>query len=461
MKCYICDASNWHETGLHTQSNLAICKECGSVAHISDKPETEYNRFYRDEYRQAPNTMNLITTTHKLNQIKLFINEWLKGIGTRKMKTVDIGCSTGYFVHWLKQQGHDAYGTEFALTHRRFAGSFYKLMITEQIQTKHRYDFMSLYHVLEHVQQPDVKLKEWTDLMAGGGTWLISCPEWFDMLEESSGLPMNGFEHLFHKNHLNVFSNQSLKNLFTKTGLVITKEDHLSYGQTYLLTRNVQKAPANIEQIVREDWNAVLDNMKKIKSAIELYQAKKYEDAIAMWPRFPEAWGNLIFDKYMKVPDKQAELLIDAGKVLGDSFRFRYQMAVYYYKMEQPEQAMEHLNWLMNVRPSEDILMMIGWCLALMGRHRDAIGAFYRAGEMNPRKWNDAMDWVCREASSIPTFDEIAEQKIRETLFQQAGGTAMVSDPEKAKAIINSTATSITPAVPLAIHDDHRLDGMK
>ncbi len=433
MICYVCGDNNWFSTGkLHEQSEILACKSCGNVAHRVDvSKEEELKKFYRHEYRPAPNHMNLLTTTHKKIYIAKFLQSFLDGRDPKKagrpLITGDVGCATGYIPAWLRDLGHKATGCELTVTYRRFSESFYGIPIPEDLETKHRYDLITIYHVLEHLMEPDKKLAHYRSLLADDGRILVSTPEWLDVIEEASGGNMQSFEHLFHKNHINLFTSGSIKNMFSRVGLEIEKEDHVQYGQTYLL-KKCEPAPLRVV----EPWEGQVDKLERNKKAILYHTSGKYELALDTWKRFPEAWVALAHGREAKDPEKQRDIFDRGGTILSDNARFLTAYAMWLYQREQIVEALKVFKATNEIKPNETILIFMGYCYGKLGKFREAAKAFYQASEINPLKWLECMDNLCGLAVRQPMWEERAYQALGDAAIraaQEGGKKPVMEDP--------------------------------
>lgn len=410
MICYVCDEDKWKSLdGISKEGDLRVCQECGNVAYkVEEADEEKTKEYYRKHYRPIPNHENLLTTTRKLGYIKSFLKDYLKD--KKGLVCGDVGCATGYIINWLRGLGHKATGSELTLTFRRFCEHFYSAPIPEELETKHKYDLISIYHVLEHLIVPDKKLKNYVSLLKDDGRVFVSTPEWLNVLEEASGSQMTSFEHLFPKPHINLFTEQSIKNLFSRCGLLVEKWNDIQYGQTYLLKKGgnggiVKENPAEIEKKL---WDT--------KKAIGLYKQKKWKEAIAVWPKFPEAWIQMVFQMHGKDPVAQKEIFDKAHEAVGDNCRLAMAHASWLYQQQHLKEAADQLEWLEEWRPNEDIYTMLGHCYAQSGSPVKAMSAFYQAQQINPMRWQLMMDAICREASNLPTWDERATFKAMEEL---------------------------------------------
>jgi len=407
MKCYICDSDEQFHSlkDIHPERELMVCKPCGNICYrVEPKNEEQVKEYYRKEYRAIPSHLNLLTTQNKLNYIRVFLGDYLKD--KKNLICGDVGCATGYVPNWLRGLGHRATGCEYTISYRRFAEHFYGFPVTEELPTKYKYDLISIYHVLEHIVEPDKKLKHYADLLADDGRMLIATPTWLDILEEASGAPMATFENLFHKDHINVFTINSVQRLFAKCGLVVEKEDHIQYGQTYLLKK--AKTVQEIKAPEPEKWETQAALILKCKEAIELYKKRMFKEATEVWPKFPEAWLKLIFDVHGKSPDHQIDLWESAKPHLVDSWRMRYGLGMWFYQKDEIDKAIECFEWFIQSKPNSEAYMQLGYCFAKKDMHQKAIRAFNMSAQVNPLQWSNAMNWACRSAAQIPTWDERA-----------------------------------------------------
>ena len=418
MRCYVCDkVGDWHrptikkngkEVPIHSEMITQICRNCGSACHDVDvSKEAEIKEYYRKSYRPQPSLVNLITTTHKQNYVQVFMRDFLKANRERHMIVGDVGAATGYLCNFFKLLGHKPTGCELTLTYRRMSEHYYGIPLSEELEPKHKYDLIVVYHVLEHLMNPDKKLAHYVSLLADGGHMLIAVPEWFDFIDEAAGIPIQSFDNLFHKNHINLFSRTSVRNLFRKCGLEVVKEDLVQYGQTYLLRK--RDSPVIDGWLTKEDYNEISRIMINQKTAIDdLFILGKYREAFELYPRFPEAWLNYIFNKNLKDMAKQTDLFAEASKVIGDSLRFVLARGQWHYQYGRMAEAIEDMRKVCDVKPNEDTFMFLGYAYAQLGMPNEAMHSMNQAQAMDPRKWQEANTWILNQVANMPTWDERA-----------------------------------------------------
>ena len=415
MRCFVCDTKDWHvvtvDRGhgpepIHSKSKIQICKSCGCAAHEVDVTQEEKIKdFYRKEYRPKPNITNLITTTHKINYIRVFMHDYLQANKGKQLIIGDVGAATGYALNFFKSLGHKVTGSELTLTYRRMSEHYYNIPLAEELETKHKYDLIVIYHVLEHLMEPDKKLAHYASLLNEDGKMLIATPEWFNYLEDGSGLAANSFEALFHKNHINLFSSNSIQNVFRKSGMKVLKEDHAQYGQTYLLEKNNGERDKT-QWLTKEEWSDVNRMMLCHENAIRLHVAGKHREAVDLVPKFPEGWLAQIFGANSKDIAKQTDIFEVADKYVGNNPRFVTARGQWHYQQGRMEKAIVDLQRIIALKPAEDLYMFLGYAYAQSGKPTEAMQAFSIACAMDPRKWAEAQGWMLNIASDIPTWDE-------------------------------------------------------
>lgn len=421
MKCYICDADKWKNityqvdgksVPIHSKKNLHICQECGAAGHeVDPSEEARVKEYYRKDYRPQPALINLITTTHKVNYIRVLLQDFLREKQGTQMNVGDVGAATGYLLNFFRQLGHKVAGSELTLTYRRMSEHYYGIPLAEELETKHKYDLIVMYHVLEHLVEPDKKMAHYASLLNDGGHMLIATPEWFWKLEDDSGQSTVSFDVLFHENHINLFSRTAIQNLFRKSGMSVVKDDYQQYGQTYLLRKDSE--PRKGEWLTKEDPREIERIMLLQRNAIDLFVAQRFREARRAYPNFPEAWLLEIFLKCGKDLAKQTDLIAEAEPIVGHSIRFMTAKAQWLYQQGRLDEAIEGYRRGLSIRPNEDVLMFLGYALAQKNKPIEAIQAMQMAQAMDPRKWAEAQSWILAQVSRMPSWDERAAAELK------------------------------------------------
>lgn len=146
-------------------------------------------------------------------------------------RILDVGCGRAVLLQALADVGWDVYGTELsaaiaasataALGERIFVGPLEDIDVGEL-----RFDVISLFHVLEHLQDPRAALARARELLAPGGQVIIGVPN----LDSWQARAFGGhWLHLDVPRHLWHFSDVTLRELARQLGLTTAAREHFSF----------------------------------------------------------------------------------------------------------------------------------------------------------------------------------------------------------------------------------------
>jgi len=296
LRCIVCNSTDKWENVDHVRNKPAgmhICTNCGFTSYPSKWQSKEaILEHYRKNYRQPPTHANVFTGQRKLHFHEAFLGsvfeEWkTKGL---KPQITEIGAAFGMALAWLRARvpGAQVEGTELTTSFRRVAQHEYNIKLTEDFDDTKTYDLIMSYKVAEHQLDADKELRRYALCLKETGYLYISVPIWFTRMHNfgATGFSM---DYYYDPNHINVWTRKHFEGLLKKAGLEIVKQDHVLYDSTYLCKRN--DALMN-EAVEFENPEEIKAKMMAIKNAKTLYDAGKYEEAIAAFPDFPVAHVN-------------------------------------------------------------------------------------------------------------------------------------------------------------------------
>lgn len=362
MNCPICkkdnfenldhlrDHSYWYDKGLRYDEPVGfkICKNCGFCCYDHVKGLDEIY----DNQRKFIAADNIVTCNRKA----MYHRKFLEGHIKPDWKALDIGCAQGYLLNLYHEvfglSKQKLYGTEFSSSCRNYAQNVYGIETGPEKPEglKSYFDFVSYYHVLEHIQEPDKELEEIRNLLADDGLLYISVPVWFNCLEEASGAICADFENLFHVNHLNVFSVQSLKNLLSVSGFEIIKIETQVYGYT-ILCKKAEKG-----KYKKEDWKQQLEIIEKQKKAIESFQQKKFAEAVEIYPNYPDAYiMEAMRKENVRELKTQLDILRSGLEATGDHLKIKEHIALVLLQWDEQNVGNRNGGLSNNVRKSEEL----------------------------------------------------------------------------------------------------------
>lgn len=157
------------------------CSSCGfehfyPISGATNEEFYSIDSDYVDDLDLSINPRSLIQYNHK------FTLNFLHGLGPN-LKLLDIGCFNGFFVKILKNDKIDAYGIDFNKTAIDWGCKNYHLdgfiscsSIDSYVAEKKEFDVITLFEVLEHLEDPAEIIKSIKPLIKKGGFLAISTP---------------------------------------------------------------------------------------------------------------------------------------------------------------------------------------------------------------------------------------------------------------------------------------------
>jgi len=185
-RCPICDGEEHSEYLWDSRENLKIpilkCKNCG---HIYQNI-TEFKDIYSDSlFSIIARGDTLTPNKEKIKQLdeKAFERyEYYKYLFENAESALEIGSSIGSFVHLLKLQGKDAYGIEPDKSYASFSEKQYffsqEAVLLENFNSEKKFDLITSFHVIEHLNDPGYFAKKCFDLLNDEGRIIVECPSW-------------------------------------------------------------------------------------------------------------------------------------------------------------------------------------------------------------------------------------------------------------------------------------------
>lgn len=221
-KCPLC--TNKRQEILFTRFNLnyIMCNQC-NCAYVDRFPvDTSdiYNNFNyksiaKKAYLDNSNYRIKRFATERINLIKNYIS-----VNNKKVKLLDIGCGTGWFLEYAKTIGYDVQGYEFSkelaqLTSKRLNIKIFSNKIDE-IDHHIQYDVITMFDVIEHVLDPLYLIKSAYKILKKDGIILFYTPN----LESLAIHHLREFSSaIIPVHHPILFSKNSLERLCNKVNL--------------------------------------------------------------------------------------------------------------------------------------------------------------------------------------------------------------------------------------------------
>ncbi|MDE2490927.1 MAG: class I SAM-dependent methyltransferase [Elusimicrobia bacterium] len=202
---------------------------------------------------------------------------------------LEVGCGKGRFLEAAKRKGYRVYGIEpssrsFAVASRLVRG-FIAPIGFEDIATvadfPREYEFVMLWHVLEHLDAPDSLLAQARRLLSDGGRLVIAVPNFASLQARVGGA---NWYHLDPPRHVHHFTPRSLRLLAEKCGFEVEKISFDSFYQDYigdLITVVNRLLPGK---------NVIFNGLRRNPAYLDRY------GAVRAWAQFAAAaWLSALF----------------------------------------------------------------------------------------------------------------------------------------------------------------------
>lgn len=183
-----------------------------------------------------------------------------------RARVLDVGCGSGLFLAALAKRGFECHGTEFsddtAVRARSLPGlRIHTGPIDAGTYAEGSFDLISVWHVLEHLSDPDELLRHCARWLRPGGALMLAVPNidsWQARLFRGDWFHLDPPRHFFH------FGPGSLRAAFAAAGFRVERMRHLSWEQNLY---GVIQSTLNSLGFPRDDLYETLKGNRPLGSA--------------------------------------------------------------------------------------------------------------------------------------------------------------------------------------------------
>lgn len=216
------------------------CKKC---KFVFQNPIEEYS--YNENYWvKAIDPEGKEKNQTMMKEFKL--KNWYGGItefikNKKPGKIFDVGCGLGYLLSSIPNTW-EKYGSDSS----DFAISFMKKnnpeIIIEELNLEKppvkflkKFDVVICYHVIEHIEYPDIFFKHLSMMVKNGGILIVGTP---NIGSIAAKIFKSNFR-LFGVGHLSLFNSKNLTDLFVKNDFKIIKTEYPFFNTEYFTLKNI------------------------------------------------------------------------------------------------------------------------------------------------------------------------------------------------------------------------------
>ena len=214
------------------------CKECGLLYTTPRPNKDEIGRYYKSEeyYSHQENKEGFIPKVYeKVKSVNLKNKYGIATEGKEKGKALDIGCGVGDFLHTMEQHGWDCTGVEPSedakvIAKKRIKGQLLSSEEQENLPDS-SFDLITMWHVLEHVDDIRWQIQQLHRLCKPGGRIIIALPNYKSYDGQYYKAEWAAYDVPRHLNH---FNKETLIKILEESGLRHVKTEKLVWDAYYI-----------------------------------------------------------------------------------------------------------------------------------------------------------------------------------------------------------------------------------
>ncbi len=232
LVCPLCQAMETrpvleHARGLARSHPLVACTRCELVFQRDRPTNAELDLAQSEAYglpqHRFASPAELVVFLFRKARVRL-ASRLLPGGG----RVLDVGCGRGLFLVLMRERGFRVRGTELSAGTARNADSSLPIDVGDLEVVRYApqsFELITIWHVLEHLREPDRALRAAHAALVPGGRVLLAVPNYASWQARLGG---ESWFHLDLPRHLFQFTPHTLGRLLRETGFEL---ERLSTGQ--------------------------------------------------------------------------------------------------------------------------------------------------------------------------------------------------------------------------------------
>jgi 2-polyprenyl-3-methyl-5-hydroxy-6-metoxy-1,4-benzoquinol methylase len=195
---------------------------------VDPVPFDNTEEFYKSEYRKSYKGVHCPKPKHvyRAGKIALERFERVNQLVSDNATTLDAGSSSGEFVYLLQKRGYKTKGIEANEPYAEYSRSELEVDISiqpfSQYFSNEEFDLITMFHVLEHLENPVRDLRKLSERLKPNGYFVIEVP---NILYRNMS-----FSHKWHPGHLFSYTAETLSKIMGTAGLETIKCSPLEDG---------------------------------------------------------------------------------------------------------------------------------------------------------------------------------------------------------------------------------------
>ncbi len=234
--CLVCGSAD-HDTLFTARDHLVSgesfqikkCNACGFVFTAEPPDEKDISKYYISEEYISHSDKKQSLTDHIYHLARNFMLKKkhslvLKVSGRKTGVLLDIGSGTGYFADFMSRKGWSTTGIEISESARQYSISRFGITVVPPAGISEikdgSVDCVTLWHVLEHLYDPDLWMREIRRVLIDDGKCILALP---NIKSADAGWFGNEWAALDVPRHLWHFSPETLTRFIHKYGFILSE----------------------------------------------------------------------------------------------------------------------------------------------------------------------------------------------------------------------------------------------
>ena len=222
----------------HEIFTIQKCNSCKFVFTNPRPSEIDIGKYYQSEEYISHSSSSESITDKIYYAVRNYTTKQKFNLINKHYKTgkiLDIGCGTGEFLNFFKTHGWETMGIEPNNTARKTAIKKYGLTIHQENKinelVKSSFEIITMWHVLEHVLDLNLRVRQLKHLIKKNGILVIAVP---NIESRDANIYGKYWAALDVPRHLYHFNQSAIHNLFSKEGFEIIETHPMKFDAFYI-----------------------------------------------------------------------------------------------------------------------------------------------------------------------------------------------------------------------------------
>ena len=204
-----------------------MCQKSGLI-YVDPVPFENTEEFYKSEYRKSYKGVHRPKPKHiyRAGRLALKRISRIEPLIDKLSACLDAGSSSGEFVYLMRKNGYEIQGVEANEPYAEFSMKSLDVPVSitpfSKFKPEREFDLITMFHVLEHLENPVRDLRHLAESLRVGGKMVIEVPNIL--------YPDMAFSNKWHPGHLFSYTKESLSALMKIVGLEVIRCDDVDDG---------------------------------------------------------------------------------------------------------------------------------------------------------------------------------------------------------------------------------------